>query len=62
MGHVLKLASPGEAAEVLEVVALGMGLSLSNQLKAQEIGRPRKPREAHKSGPIKVAISKMPHI
>ena len=42
MGHVLKLASPGRAAEVLEPVALGMGLSLSNQLKAQEIGKAKK--------------------
>lgn len=59
MGHVLK--RPQEAADVLEAVALGTGLSLSNQLKAQEV-RLRKSREAHKSGQIKVAISKMPHI
>lgn len=42
VGHVLKLASPGEAADVLEAVALGTGLSLSNQLKAQEVSKAEK--------------------
>lgn len=42
VGHVLKLASPGEAADVLDAVALGTGLSLSNQLKAQEVSKAEK--------------------
>ena len=42
IGHVLQLDSPGEAADVLEAVALGMGLSLSNWLKAQETGEAKK--------------------